>query len=305
MGAPLDKRLLLVSGKGGVGKSTVAAALASASAQAGLKTLVAEVNTQERVTRLLGKPEAGPELKLIDENLWAVNVRPEEAMREYALMTLKFKTVYKAVFENRFVRYFLRFIPSLQELVLLGKILYHVQERDPSGKPRFDRVIIDAPATGHAISFFSVPQVLVDTVPAGPMSAEAEKMRDLLVDPAVTAAVLVSLPEEMPINETIELERTLREQLRIRTGAVILNGFIPSRFTPSELTQIATAAPALSPLALSHDAREKLSADTLRRLETVIDAPVQPVVRLYQKTFGPTSIADVAGQLQPLLRGTR
>jgi anion-transporting ArsA/GET3 family ATPase len=302
MAAALDKRLLLVSGKGGVGKSTVAAALASASARAGLKTLVAEVNTQERITRLLGKPEVGPEVSQIDENLWAVNVRPEEAMREYALMTLKFKTVYKAVFENRFVRYFLRFIPSLQELVLLGKILFHVQERGPDGRHRFDRVIIDAPATGHAISFFSVPQVLVDTVPSGPMSAEAEKMRDLLTNPAITAAVLVALPEEMPINETIELEQTLRQKVRITTGAVVLNGFIPERFTPSELTQIATEAAALSPLALSHDARERLSADAVRRLEAAIDAPVQTVVRLYQKSFGPRAIADVAGQLQPLLR---
>lgn len=164
-----DTRLLIVTGKGGVGKTTVAAALALSAARAGKKTLVCEVNTQERITRLLGKPEAGPEVRQVDRDLWAVNVRPEEAMREYALMTLKFKTVYRAVFENRVVRYFLRFLPSLQELVLLGKILFHERERNPGGAPRFDRIIVDAPATGHAITFFSVPQVLVDTVPAGPL----------------------------------------------------------------------------------------------------------------------------------------
>ena len=134
MAGLLDKRLWIVSGKGGVGKSTVSAALALRSARAGRRTLVCEVNTQERVSRFLERPAAGPEITLLEENLWAVDVRPQEAMREYALMVLRFETLYKTVFENRLVRYFLRFIPSLQELVMLGKILYHLQEKLPDGQ---------------------------------------------------------------------------------------------------------------------------------------------------------------------------
>src|SRR4051812_29007651 len=106
MSAPLHQRLLIVTGKGGVGKTTVAAALALASARSGLKTLVCEVNTRERIAPLLGKSESGPTIARLDENLWSVDLRPAEALKEYALMTLRFESIYNAVFENRLVRYF-------------------------------------------------------------------------------------------------------------------------------------------------------------------------------------------------------
>src|SRR5690242_17611732 len=99
----LDKRLLVVTGKGGVGKSAVAAALALHAARSGKRTLVCEINAGDRLGRMLGKPGAGGETREVEENLWAVNVRPEDALREYALMVLKFKSVYRAVFENRLV----------------------------------------------------------------------------------------------------------------------------------------------------------------------------------------------------------
>src|SRR6516164_10693193 len=121
----LDKRLLIITGKGGTGKSAVSAAIALVS--------VWEVNGNDRVTQLLGVPAAGAQLSELAPNLWAVNVRPEEAMREYALMVLRLESIYKAIFENRFVRYFLRFIPSLNELVMLGKVLYHLQQKLPNG----------------------------------------------------------------------------------------------------------------------------------------------------------------------------
>ncbi len=133
------QRLVIVTGKGGAGKTAIATALALQSAQDGQRTLICEVNTKERVTQLLGRPEAGPEVTLLEENLWAVNVRPQEALREYAMMILKFESIYSAVFENRVVRYFLRFIPSMQELVLLGKILYHLREKRSDGSWRFER----------------------------------------------------------------------------------------------------------------------------------------------------------------------
>jgi anion-transporting ArsA/GET3 family ATPase len=302
MAGLLDKRLLIVSGKGGVGKSTVAAALALSAARSGRRTLVCEVNADERVSHLLGHPEVGPEIRQLEENLWAVDVRPQEAMREYALMVLKFKTVYKAVFENRLVRYFLRFIPSLQELVMLGKILFHLQERRPDGAWRYDCIVMDAPATGHALSFLSVPQVLLDTVPPGAMASEARKMRDLLVDPAVTQAVLVSLPEEMPIVETLELAQGLREKVRVHTAAAVLNAFIPERFSADDVDAL---PPPLRPTAKAHLERAKLSVQSQERLERGLSVPVFPVPRLFVESFGRKAIEEVARHLRPLVEGGR
>src|SRR3954469_13415812 len=137
MSSLAHQRLLIVTGKGGVGKTTLSAALALGSARRGLKTLVCEINTKERVTHLLGRPEVGPEIGSLEENLWAVNVRPAEALREYALMILKFESIYNAVFGNRLVTYFLRFIPSIAEITMLGKILYHLREKRSDGQNRF------------------------------------------------------------------------------------------------------------------------------------------------------------------------
>ncbi len=304
MGILEHQRLLVVTGKGGVGKSTVSAALALESAQRGLRTLVCEVNAQERVTRLLGRPEVGPNIGLVEENLWAVDVRAPEAMREYALMVLKFESIYNAVFENRLVRYFLRFVPSLQELVILGKILFHLQEKRPDGQWRFDRIVIDGPATGHAISFLSVPQVIVDTVPPGPLAREAKTMRDLLVDDAVTAVVLVSLPEEMPVNETIELAGALRARVRVKPRVAVLNGYIEPRFGEADLAALEQARE-LFAAAKAHRDRELRSTASRKKLDQALDMPVHPIPRLFHTSFGRPAIEEIARLLAPLTGGAR
>jgi anion-transporting ArsA/GET3 family ATPase len=302
MAGLLDKRLWIVSGKGGVGKSTISAALALRSARAGRRTLVCEVNTQERISRFLERPKAGPNVTLLEENLWAVDVRPQEAMREYALMTLRFETIYKTVFENRLVRYFLRFIPSLQELVMLGKILYHLQEKLPDGKDRYETIVLDAPATGHAITFLNVPQVLLRTVPPGPLAREALKMKDLLVDPRITAAVLVAMPEELPVNEALELHAALRDKVNIRTYAAVLNGVFTRRFSEADLEALVDS-PELHRVAKAHHDREAMAVLAETKLERNLQVPVHMVPRIFTPTFGRKAIEQVMGHLEPLVTG--
>ncbi|WP_373044613.1 ArsA-related P-loop ATPase [Vulgatibacter sp.] len=290
----LDRRLLFTTGKGGVGKSTVTAALALVAAARGKRVLVCEVNTHERISVLLGGRPAGTEIRRVADGVDAVVVRPQESMREYALLQLKYKAVYKAVFENRFVARFLRFIPSLPELVMLGKILHHVREQ------KWDLVLVDAPATGHGITFLRVPQVLIDTVPPGAMRTDAEWMQALLVDPAITAVNLVSLPEELPVNETIELGTAVRGTLRMAPGKVFLNRAYEGRFTPAELEGLdrmlePPALDAAANAARAHAIRANLTSRYREKLDGALHLPIVDIPFLAPAgDFGRPAIDAVA-----------
>ncbi|MFN0062013.1 MAG: ArsA family ATPase [Myxococcaceae bacterium] len=297
----LRQRLWIVSGKGGVGKTTLSAALALAAHQQGRRTLVCQVGAEERIAPLLGHPRCGPVLKEIEPNLWAVAITPEEALHEYGLMVLRFERVSKAVFENKLVQQFVRFLPSLAELMMLGKVLFHVREKSDSQAWRFDTIVLDAPATGHAVSFLGVPQALLDTVPKGPLFDQAQTMRNVLVDPKTTAAILATLPEEMPVNEALELHQTLTERLAIRVGGILLNAFEAERFLPEEMAQLSASPELAVPLATQR-ALQQASRDALERL-TPCGVPICTLPRLRQSGLDRASIEALARTLTPWLLG--
>jgi hypothetical protein len=301
--ALLDHRLLVITGKGGVGKSTVSAALALLATRRGKRVLVCEVNAQERVAPLFGAPASGSAVTEVLPGLFTVNVTPRDAMREYGIMVLRFRSIYDAVFENRVVRFFLRAVPSLAELVMLGKILHEVRAEE-DGRRRWDLVILDAPATGHAVQLLRVPAALLDTVPPGPLRRDAQWMRDLLVDPAVTALSIVTLPEEMPVNEAIELDTAVRGVLGMPRGPLVVNGMPERLFAPDESAGLAALERDPAPLGPAVRAaqlqalRAEQASRYLARARAALDLPTVLVPLLARERWDRGAIEDVAAALE-------
>ncbi len=246
-----DRKLILVVGKGGVGRSTVAAAIAGQLAQQGKRVLLYETSANDRFGDYFDRPVVGTDVAQLAPNLAAVNATPASALAEYGLMILKFQTVYEMVFENRLTRAFLRAIPGLDDYALLGKAWFHTTE-EKKGKPVWDTVVFDMPAWGHSYSMLKIPQVILDTVPEGPLTRDARTIQQLLADPRRTSAVLVTLAEEMPVNEALELEAKLTG-LGIVPQQLIVNQVAPAHFAPGSpverVLDALLAAPALgSPL---------------------------------------------------------
>ena len=219
----------------------MAASFALSCARRGERTLLMELDAKEKAGSLFGATDVGPEIQEIDDHLFVVNTNARAAMREYALMILKLKFIYKAFFENRVVRAFLNVVPGLKELVMLGKAYYHATEVDGKGQPVWDKVIVDAPATGHGIFFLKIPMVITELISSGHMYEEAERILALLQDPEKTGIALVTLAEDMPVNETLMLNRTLQEEMKLPVAGVIANGIYRPLFDAPEERWVASA----------------------------------------------------------------
>src|SRR5580704_4770859 len=228
-----DKRFVIVTGKGGVGKTTVCAAEALALSAQGKRVLVAMCNAKERLSTMLGVGPIGPSIAKVAENVWAVNMLPEMALDEYGALVLHSRALYKTLFDNRYVRTFLRAVPGMQEWAMLGKAWWHTTERLPDGSSKYDVVVLDAPATGHGLDMLRVPKVIIDVVPPGLLRRDAERAWALFQDGETCAIVLVTLPEEMPTTETIELARAL-SAMGLPVGRVVVNAVLPPLFSRDE-----------------------------------------------------------------------
>jgi anion-transporting ArsA/GET3 family ATPase len=302
----LDRRLIVVLGKGGVGRSTVAAAIAGQLARAGKRTLLYETNANDRFGPYFDRPAVGTEMTELAPNLWAINTTPASALEEYGLMVLRWKSVYEMVFENRVTRAFLRAIPGVDDFALLGKMWFHTGE-EKRGKPVWDTVVFDMPASGHSISMLKVPWVIVDTVPDGPLTQNAYSVKSLLLDPAQTAAVVVTLAEEMPVNEALELEAQLGK-LGIAPQQLVVNQIYPDHFparTPiaKVLDTLVVPPPPASPLAevtehasLSRD-RRRLNEHYLAELHRRTRTPIVELPMLFAQTLGATHVRQLGERL--------
>ncbi len=208
----LDKRLVYVTGKGGVGKTTVAAALGLAAARAGKRTVIAEVAEQERISQTFGHAPAGFTETEVADGLCAFSIDPEEAKQEWLRHQLHSGALAGLLNSSRIFSVLTAAAPGLAEVVTMGKIweLAQLQRRAAKAAP-YDLVIVDAPATGHGLALLRAPRTFADIARVGPVKNHAETIHSFTADPKVTAIVAVALAEEMPVNETIDLEERLAE----------------------------------------------------------------------------------------------
>lgn len=286
-----DATLQVVAGKGGVGRTVVAAALALRLARRGHRTLLLEVNAPDNAASCL---EVAPSVDRPTEvlpNLWLCRMTPAGSMAEYALMILRFRALYSLVFDNRLVRYLLRSIPSLAEFTMLGKAWFHSTERTADGAPKYDRIVIDAPATGHALTFLSVARTVHDVSPSGTMKTAAGRMAELIESPT-TRMHVVAVPEEMPVNEGLDLVRAARARLRMRLGLAIINQRLRPVFEADDervldcLEADAAKSPGLLPYircARRHQARCSLQAQHAERFQRGSERPLLSIPLLPER----------------------
>lgn len=303
MSSLFDLRFLIVIGKGGVGKTTVSAAIAMAAAARGKRVLVAMCHTKERLSELYGVAPIEDTVRNVLPNIDAVNMSPEVALSEYGLLVLKSRTLSKAIFENRFISAFLKGVPGLDAWTMLGKAYYHATTIEDDGKPQYDLVILDAPATGHGLDMLRVPRVLMEAAPPGLLRREAEKAWTLFQDTKRSGVVLVSLAEEMPANETIELHKAVTEELKLPVARLVLNAELPSLFSDAERRDICDLPTKLSPgsalasLVLASRARalrEDVQNEAEKRLEETLHLETTSLPYLFTPNFSRENVEELS-----------
>ncbi|MFO7567559.1 MAG: ArsA family ATPase [Enhygromyxa sp.] len=244
------RRLLIVSGKGGVGRTTVSALLGSALAARGRKTLVATTGHDDRLAWMLGGERLEDVPVEVGRNLFVQRLVPATCVEEYGALVTHSQRLSHAVFGNKVVRRLLRAIPGLDDFAILGKV-WHEAVRARS----FDTILFDGPASGHLRLVLGVPQAILETVSEGPITREAALMREALQDPSISAAVLVGLPEPWPLTEMSELADALRDEIGLGIGALVVDKLWPlfpplPRPAPPPLPRPAPAHPAADMLAV-------------------------------------------------------
>lgn len=272
-----QRRLCFVLGKGGAGKSTVAAALGLASAAKGARTLVVEVASQHQLPRFFGMPEPHDrhrdhEFQLAPD-LWSISVDPQHATEEYLAGQLKVRPVVEMLTRSRAFTHFTAAAPGLAELVTLGKIWSLAVALKPGGRvPVWDRLIVDCPATGHGIALLETAQNVEELAGGGPIRDQAHRIREVIAHPAATGILLVARPDELSVTEAVEATERLRDQ-GLPVAAAVLNGVREVRFGDDEaaaLQRLAGGGAAAATAAgaalrhLDHQRRDAAYADRLR-----------------------------------------
>ncbi len=317
----ISRRLLIVMGKGGTGKTTIAAALGVLAARRGAETAVIEVGPEPALPGLL---TAGPGPELPDRQRQPVEVAPHlaimriaplVALEEYLELQFPVRRLVAALVGNHGFQRFLAAAPGWRELITLGKI-WHVEQQMRGGQPRYDLIVVDAPAAGHGLSFLSVPSIVLDSVRLGPLRRHTAAVWRLLRDPERTLLVPVTLPEELPVKEVLELCERVRA-LGLRVGAPIVNcverppasseleevldplGRVPAEGAPSRLVD-----PDVLGAVLRHQlTRARLQREFIDKLGAGSGSIPLELPRLAEGIDGPGALGRLADELESTLEG--
>jgi anion-transporting ArsA/GET3 family ATPase len=284
-----------------VGKTTVSAALARAMAARGKRVLLCMCNAKERMSAMLGSAPIGNEIVHVAPNIDAVNMEPTKCLEEYGILMLKSKTLYDALFDNKYVRTFFHAVPGMSEWSMLGKAWWHTtellsgrtsdeREPPPGDGWKYEVVIVDAPATGHGVDMLKVPKVILDVAPGGPLRRDAERAWRLFQDRSHSGVVIVTLPEEMPTNETIELSNAIRT-LNLPIPRLVVNAYLPPLFAENQREDVCENAKddRLIP-ARARASREVIQAQALEKLNSL---GVPTTVLPFMVTLDPSDPAAI------------
>ena len=235
------QRLIVITGKGGVGKTTVTAAFAQAAAAARRRVLAVEVGPG-RLGALLGAATVSHEPTRVGPRLAVARLEPEAVLGDFVLSALRLRLLARRLLESTTFQVLAAAAPGLPELLVLHRVAGWLEERR-LGRPAYDLVLLDAPASGHSLPLLAAPRTLGALARFGPVATLLRNMERMLHDPATTLVCLVTTPEELAVRETLELHQELDVGLGLSVGPPILNAVPRRRFTPTDVAALAALDP--------------------------------------------------------------
>ncbi len=308
----LERRLLVVTGKGGVGKSTVAAALALVAADHGKRVLVVDVDAKGTIANRFEAGTIAFKPREVMPGISLMAMDTEASLAEYIRLNLRVPIIGRLGPLARALDFVATAAPGVREILTIGKICWEVREAI-EGRAGWDLVIVDAAATGHVVAQLGAADAIGDLVAVGPVRGQTEWMSDLLSDPAVTALNIVTTPEEMPVAETIDLVARARAELTVPLGVVVVNRVLPELFTRDDeemfeqlasppacdalLTAVGPGLPAVMDAARLAVAMRRSRIEHLNRLRDEVDLPMLYLPYLFARAHGRRETAMVAQAL--------
>jgi hypothetical protein len=242
MDSMLERQLLVVTGKGGVGKTTIATALGLLAARAGRRTIVVEVGQESQLPRLFGvPPSVAGTATALQPGLSSITIDPDRALLEW-LQVLGGRVSGRVLASSGTFQYFAAAAPGAKELVTMVKVMQLTRAEGPRGARGYDLVVLDAPATGHALGMLSSPRTFGAIARVGPIAGHTRQLQELLQSQPRSGYLAVALGTEMAVTEALELEDGLQARLGRSLDAVVVNALLPRRFTPAEVGRIAALA---------------------------------------------------------------